>query len=134
MFDKTVWFNKPRILSVFLSINARFYKNDKMLQLLKDIHNFQRSRFILQNSIYVCDWNIVAFQAFLMSCFGQWRMSLHVENMYRGLNHTFLVPDTLQSYTSLGLSYTEIVSCFADQLVYSCRTSLYINKVGGKVF
>jgi len=51
-----------------------------MVQLLTDIHNFQRSRFKLQNSIYVFDWNIVAFRAFVVSCFGQWWMSLHVEN------------------------------------------------------
>ena len=134
MFDKTIWFNKPRVLSVFFSKNARSYKNFKMLQLLTDINNFQRSRFKLQNSVYVFDWNILAFRAFVLSCFGQWRMSLHVENMYRGLNHTFLMPDTLQSYTSLGLSYTEIVSWFADQLVCSCRTSLYVNMVGGNMF
>jgi len=66
-----------------------------MLQLLTNIHNFQRSSFKLQNTIYVFDWTIAAFRAFVVSCFGQWRMSLHVENMYRGLNHTFLVPDTL---------------------------------------
>jgi len=81
-----------------------------MLQLLTDIHNFQRPSFKLQNSIYIFDLNIVAFQVFFVSCFGQWRMPLRVENMYRGLYHTFLVPDTLQSYTSLGLRYTEIVS------------------------
>jgi len=71
MFDKTVWFNKPRILSAFLSKNARSCKDFKMLQLLTDIHNFQLSSFKLQNSIYVFDWNIVAFQAFVLSCFGQ---------------------------------------------------------------
>jgi hypothetical protein len=134
MLDKTVWFNKPRILSFFLSKNARSYNNFKMLQLLTDIHNFQSSRAKLQNSIYVFDWNVVAFRAFVVSCFGRWRMSLHVENMCRGLNHTFLVPDTLQSYTSLGLSYTEIISWFADQLVCSCRTSLCVNMVGGNMF
>ena len=98
-----------------------------MLRLLTNIHNFQRSGFKLQNSVYVCDWNIVAFQVFVVSCFGQWRMSLHMENMYRGLNHTFLVPDTLQSCNSLCLSYIEIVNWFADQLVCSCRTRLYVN-------
>jgi hypothetical protein len=134
LFDKSVWLNKPRISSAFLSKNARSFKNFKMLQLLRDIHNFQRSRFKLQNSIYVFDWNILVFRAFVVSCFGQWMMSLHVENMYRGLNRIFLVPVTLQSYTSLGLSYTEIVSWFADQLVCSCRTSLYVNMVGGKMF
>jgi len=61
-------------------------------------------------SLYIFDWNIIAFQAFIMSCFGQWRMSFHVENVYRELNHSFLVPDTLQSYTSSQQSYTEIVN------------------------
>jgi hypothetical protein len=37
-------------------------------------------------------------------------MSLHVENMYRELNQTFPVPDTLQSSTRLKLSYTAIVN------------------------
>jgi len=79
-----LWLNKPRIWSVFLKKNARSYTNFKMLQLPTNIHNFQLSSFKLQNSIYIFDWNILAFQAFVMSCFGQWRMSLHVENMYRG--------------------------------------------------
>ena len=134
MFDKTVGFNKSRILSVFLSKNARSYKNVKMLILLTCIHNFQRSSFKLQNSIYIFDWNILAFQTVVLSCFGQWRMSLHVENMYRELNHTFLVPNTLQSCNSLGHSYTEIFSWFADQLVCSCRTCLYVNMVGSNMF
>ena len=64
---------------------------------------------------------IVAFQAFVMSCFGQWRMSFHVENVYRELYHTYLVPDTLQSYSSLGFIYTAIVKWLADQLV--CKYS-----------
>jgi len=132
MFDKTVWFKKPRILSVCK--NARSCTNFKMLQLLTDIHNFQRPSFKLQNSIYVFDWNIIAFQAFFVLCFGQWRMPFCVENMYRGLHHTFLVPDTLQSYTSLGLSYTVIVSWFADHLVCSCRTNLYVNMVGSNTY
>jgi len=85
-----------------------------MLQLLTDIHNFQSPSFKLQNSIYIFDSNIVAFEAFFVSCFGQWRMPLRVENMYRGLHRTFLVPDTLQSCTSLRPSYTIIVSSFAD--------------------
>jgi len=97
-----------------------------MLQLPTNIHNFQRSSFKLQNSIYVFDLNSLAFQTFVMSCFGQWRMSLHVENMYMGLNHTFLMPDTLQSATSFWLSYTKIFSWYADQLVCSCGTSLYV--------
>jgi hypothetical protein len=105
-----------------------------MLQLLTNIHNFQRSSFKLQNSIYIFDQNIAAFQAFVVSCFGQWRMSLHVENMYRGLNDTFLVPDTLQSYTSLWLTYTEIVNWFAGQFESSCRTSFYVNVVGSNMF
>ena len=134
MFDKILLLNKPRILSVFLQKNARLYKSFKMLQLPTNIHNFQISGFKSQNSVYIFDWNIVAFQAFVVSCFGQWRMSLHVENMYRGLNHTILVPDTLQSSTSLWLSYTEIVNCFADKLVCSCRTSLCINMVGSNMF
>jgi hypothetical protein len=116
-FDKVVWFNKPRILSVFLRKNAKSYKNFKMLQLLTNINNYKRSSFKLQNTVYVSDRNIIAFQAFVVSCFGQWRMSLHVENLYRELNHTFLVPDTLQSYSSLWLSCTEIVNWFTDQLV-----------------
>jgi hypothetical protein len=33
-----------------------------MLQLLTNIHDFQCSSFKLQNSIYIFDWNIVAFQ------------------------------------------------------------------------
>jgi len=37
-------------------------------------------------------------------------MPLHVESMYKGLNHTLLVPETLQSYTSLWLTYTEIIN------------------------
>jgi len=94
-----------------------------MLQPLTNIHNFQRSSFKLQNPFYVFVWNILAFQAFAVSCFGQWRMSLHLENIYRGLNHIFLVPDTLISYTCGWLSYTEIVNWLADQLVYSCRTT-----------
>ena len=93
-----------------LSKNSTSCKNFKMLQFLTDIHNFQRPSFKLQNSIYIFDLNIVAFQAFFVSCFGQWRMPLRVENMYRGLHRTFLVPDTLQSYSSLGPSYTIIVS------------------------
>ena len=28
---------------------------------------------------HVCGWNIIAFQAVVVSCFGQWRMSLHVD-------------------------------------------------------
>jgi hypothetical protein len=71
MFDKIVWLNKPRILSVFLKKNARSYKNFKMLQLLTNMHNFQSSGFKSQNSVYVFDWNIAAFQAFILSCFGQ---------------------------------------------------------------
>jgi len=105
-----------------------------MLQLLTNTHNFQSSGFKLQNSVYVFDWNIVAFKVFVVSCFGQWRMSLHVESMYRGLNHAILVPDTLQYYTSLWLSYTEIVNWFADQLVRSCRTSSCVNMVGSNMF
>jgi len=46
------------------------------------MHKFQNSGFKLQNSVYVFDWNILAFQVFVVSCFGQWRMSLHVESMY----------------------------------------------------
>jgi len=129
MFDKIVCLNKPRILSVFLRKNARTYKKFKVLQLPTNIHNFQLSGLKLQNSFYVFDWNIVAFQAFVVSCFSQWMMSLHVENMYRGLNHTILVPATLQSFTSLWLTYTEIVHWFADQLLCSCRTCLYVNIV-----
>ncbi len=66
---------------------------------------------------------------FRVSCFGQWMMSLDVD---RELNHTFLVSDTLQSYTSLWLSYSAIVNWFADRLVQICRTILYINMVGSK--
>jgi hypothetical protein len=65
-----------------------------------------------------------------MSCFGQWRMSFHMDNAYRELNHIFLVPDTLQSYSSLWLSYTVIVNWLAHKLVWSFSTSLYINIVG----
>jgi len=97
-----------------LNKNSTSCKNFKMLQFLTDIHNFQCPSFKLQNSIYIFDLNIVAFQTFFVSCFGQWRMPLRVGNMYRGLHRTFLVPDTLQSYTSLGPSYTIIVSSFAD--------------------
>ena len=71
MFDKIVWLNKPRIVYVFLRKNARSYTNFKTLQLPTFMHNFQRSGFKLQNSVYVFDWNIVAFQAFVLSCFGQ---------------------------------------------------------------
>ena len=85
MFDKIVCLNKPRILSVFLRKNARSYKNFKMLQVPTNIYKLQLSGFKLQNSVYVFDWNIIAFQAFVVSCFGQCMMSLHVENMYRGL-------------------------------------------------
>ena len=55
-----------------------------------------------------------SISSFFRVCFAQWRMPLRVEHMYRGLHRTFLVPDTLQSYTSLGPSYTVIVSSFAD--------------------
>ena len=46
MFD-----NKPRILSVFLTKNARSYKNFKMLQLLTNIHNFQLGRWNLNGRL-----------------------------------------------------------------------------------
>jgi len=36
--------------------------------------------------------------------------------VYGELNHTYLVPDTLQSYSSLWLIYTEIVKWLAEQL------------------
>ena len=65
----------------------------------------------------------LSISSFAVSCFGQWRMSLHLENIYRGLNHIFLVPDTLKSYTCGWLTYTEIVNWLADQLIYSCRTN-----------
>jgi len=42
-----------------------------MQQLPTNIHNFKHASFKLQNSVYLFDWNIVAFQAFVMSCFGQ---------------------------------------------------------------
>ena len=71
MFDKIVLLNKQRILSVFLRKNVRPYKSFKMLQLRKNIHNFQLSGYKSQNSVYVFDWNIIAFQAFVVSCFGQ---------------------------------------------------------------
>jgi hypothetical protein len=32
---------------------------------------FKHASFKLHNSIYVLDWNITAYQAFFMSCFGQ---------------------------------------------------------------
>ena len=65
---------------------------------------------------HVSGWSIIAWQAFLMSCFGQWSMPLHMENMYGYINHAFLVPDTLQSYTNLWLGYTESVNWYADEL------------------
>ena len=55
-----------------LSKNSTSCKNFKMLQILTDINNFQRPIFKLQNSIYIFDLNIVAFQPFFVSCFGQW--------------------------------------------------------------
>jgi hypothetical protein len=36
-----------------------------------NIFNFKYASFNLQNSIYVFDWNIIAFQSFVVSCFGQ---------------------------------------------------------------
>jgi len=41
---------------------------------------FKHASFKLRNSIHLFGWNITAFQAFVMSCLGQWRMSLHVED------------------------------------------------------
>jgi len=61
-------------------------------------------------------------------------MPLRAKYMYRGLPRTFLVPDTLQFYTSLGLTFTVIVSSFADHLVCSRRTSLYINMAGSNTY
>jgi len=55
MFEIIVWLNKSRILSVFLRINARSYKNYKMLQLPTKIHNFKHASFKLENSIYIFD-------------------------------------------------------------------------------
>ena len=43
----------------------------KLCILPTNIHNLKQARFKLQNSIYAFDWNIVAFQAFVMSCFDQ---------------------------------------------------------------
>jgi len=71
MFDKIVLLNRRRILSVFLRKNARPYKSFKMLQLPTNVHSFQISGYKSQNSLYVFDWNILAFQAFVVSCFGQ---------------------------------------------------------------
>jgi len=86
------------------------------------VYNYLISFYVMLQHSYndVQFWmylGIVAFQAFVMSCFGQWRMSFHVENVYRELNHTYLVPDTLQSYSSLWFIYTAIVKWLADQLV-----------------
>ena len=71
MFDKIKWITKLRILSVLQSKNTVSSKNCKMLQLPTNIHILTQASSKLQNSINVSDWNIVAFQAFVMSCFGQ---------------------------------------------------------------
>ena len=106
--------------------------SEKMQNLIKNVRFCNSIQiYAVLNTFHVFGWNIVAFHAFVVSCFGQWMMSLDVD---RELNHTFLVSDTLQSYTSLWLSYSAIVNWFADQLVQIYRTILYINMVGTNMF
>jgi len=44
-------------------------------------------------------------------------MPIHMESVYKELNHTFLMSDTLQTYTSLWINCIEMVSWFGNQLV-----------------
>jgi hypothetical protein len=55
-------------------------------------------------------------------------------NIMQGVKSHIFVSDTLQTYTSLWCSFTEINSWFGDQLVQSCNTNSYINMVGNNMF
>jgi len=60
-------------------------------------------------------------------------MSVHVENMYRELNHTFLVPDTFHSNTSLLINYTVIVNFLLTNWYKVVGQICNVNMVGNNI-